>query len=67
MARGFFRIRRTVAFICALGLAVSLGGTRASAADQAPLPFETAIRSIFNKLVDDVRKDLGNTSGLKRW
>jgi len=63
MARGFTTISRTVYLVIALILAVFFADTTASAADQSTLPFEMAIRSIFNKLVDDVRNDLGNTSG----
>lgn len=62
-ARVYLRFGLTAGLVITLALTAFTANTQAAAPNQSPLPFETAIRSTFNKLIDDVRKDLGNTSG----
>jgi len=63
VVRVFSRIGRMVVLLAVLSLSPFMESLAAAAMDQSPQTFEPAIRSIFNKLVDEVRKDLGSTSG----
>ena len=63
MVRVFSRIGRRMALIAVFSLLPLLECPAATTTNQPPQTFEPAIRSIFNKLIDDVRIDLGNTSG----